>query len=73
MRDKNRIQSQAIYQPIQGFTLCPILCIHMPPTLQMLGIPFKVNTVLNSVFNMFSVMGCLVIGVYALALGSRGV
>lgn len=73
MRDKNRIRRQAIYHPIQGFTLCPVLRIHMPPTLQMLGIPFKVNTVLNSVFNMFSVMGCLVIGVYASALGSHGV
>ena len=41
----------------------------MPPTLQMLGIPFKVNTVLNYVFNMFSVMGCLIIGVYALVWG----
>lgn len=73
MRDKNRIQSQAIYHPTQGFTLCPLLRIHMPPTLQVLVIPFKVNTVLNSVFNMFSVMGCLVVGVYALGSGSYGV
>lgn len=37
--------------PIRDFFLCPTLLILLPPSLQMLGIPFKVNTILNSVFN----------------------
>lgn len=70
MRGKSRIPTQAIYHPSQCFFLCFTLLIHMPPTLQTFGIPFKVNIILNYDFNMFPIMVCLVIGgVYTLALG----
>lgn len=51
MGNKSKIRTQAVYHPTQGFLLCPTLLIGMPPTLQVIGILFKVNTILDSCFN----------------------
>lgn len=47
--------------PIHGFFFCSTLLIYMPLTLQMIGILLKVNTILNSCFNMFPIMDFLLL------------